>query len=299
MEIVICTINHSQYLYDTLVPFKNNINIDLSKCKLYINIDPFPDNENYEQVIETAKEFCSNIEYRIGTDYSAAAGFLWALNIIENDVFFVLGGGKTLIKQIDIDYMKNKLNEDINSVQISVLNKNNKYLDYLALTPCLCKTNWFKKVYLKHAVSHLEIEYQLRELALLDNKKCLSYKISDLTNEYYPKHIKSYDYKDNWNCIYWNRCNDKEIEALIKTYGEWHKNIIQNFISNFNENNPIHKNFYLKTLDKDWIYRWTGYFGFISKDNESYYKRHCYKSSNYLCNKYSNLSISQINLLKN
>jgi len=66
MEIVICTINNDEYLNDTLNEFKKNI-----------NIDPFPNNENIDKIINIAKNYCDNIEYRIGTNYSAAAGLLW------------------------------------------------------------------------------------------------------------------------------------------------------------------------------------------------------------------------------
>lgn len=293
MEIIICTINHSQYLKDTLIAFKNNININLEDCRLLINIDPFPDNKNTNDVIETAKSFCNKVECRIGTEFTAAAGLLWGINLLKNKSFFILGGGKTLIKKIDISYMETKLFAHDNAAQISTLNNEKKYIDYFTVTPCLCKTSWFKNIYMKYAVKHLEVEYQLRELALLDNKKCLSYSISNNVHEYYPKHIKSYDYKDEWKSIYSNKSSDEEINNIIKENGEWHQNIINNYIG-FDTLNNVHKNFMTKSLDKEWIYRFTGYYGFIPKKNESFYKRHIFKSSFYECNKLSNLSLEEI-----
>lgn len=299
MEIIICTINHPKYLEDTLYTFKNNINIDLYDCRLLINIDPFPNNntETVNEVLEIAKKYCKDVEYRVGDKFTAAAGLRWGINLLKNDYFFILGGGKTLIKMIDISYMKEKLFSDDKVVQIATLNNNDKYFNYLLLIPCLCKTSWFKNIYLKYSVDHLEIEYQVRELGILDNKKCLSYKISDSMHEYYPQSIKSYEYKNDWNCIYWNSSEDEEINKLINIHGEWHKNILEKFIKNFDGNNDIHKNFYLKSLDKEWIFRWTGFFGFIDKNRKEYYRRHTFKSRDYLCNKLSNLNFIEIQKL--
>jgi len=210
------------------------------------------------------------------------------VKLVKKDYFFILGGGKTLIKEIDIDYMKNKLFNDDDAIQISTLNNKNKYLSYLTVTPCLCKSMWFKNIFLEYGVPYVEIEYQLRELALLTNKKCLSYKNNKNSHEYYPKYIKSYKYKDEWNVIYSNISTDEEIEKLILDNGEWHKNIINSkLLENYNKNDNIYKNFYLKTIDKDWIYRFTGYYGFVPKKKEKYYKRYIYKGNKYLCNKNS------------
>lgn len=296
MEIITCTINHAEYLYHTYEAFKNHVtDLDLSKCTLYLNIDPFPNNNNFEQVITMAKKYFPNIKYRIGNTYSASAGLIWAIPQIKNDYFFILGGGKTLCGDVSIEYMKDKLFNDEKAVQIFCLNGNKKYADYLGVIPTLAKTDFFKQVYLKYAVPHVEVEYQLRELSILTNNNyCLNYKIDRNIHEYYPRDIKSYEFKDKWNVIYANMNTDIEIKDLIQNNGEWHYNIIKQM--DLKLNSQVNINFILKSFDKKWIYRWTGYFGFVPKKHSNLFRRHWLPSKTFFCNIEANKNIDEIKL---
>ena len=170
MEILTCTINHEEYLYHTLESFKKyTIDLKLNECILYLNVDPYPNNKNIDKLIELAKKYFLKVIYRVGNDFSAANGFIWAIPQIKNEVCFILGGGKTLCGNISINYMKTRLLNDKKAVQISCLNGNSKYRNYLTITPNLVKTNFLKDIFYKYAVPHVEVEYQLRELALLTN----------------------------------------------------------------------------------------------------------------------------------
>ena len=55
----------------------------------------------------------------------------------------------------------------------------------------------------------------------------INYEINKNTHKYYPKNIKSYEFKDNWNVIYANKNSDEEINDILKYNKEWHLKIIE------------------------------------------------------------------------
>ena len=132
----------------------------------------------------------------------------------------------------------------------------------------------------------IQSEYAFREIALLDKKKSRKYSVSEfnfISLDYIGR-----IYKKNNDFTFVNSSTDNEIENIININGEWHKKVYDyyNNILDINKDKILY-NFYLKTQDKPWIYRWTGVWKYVSKDKKKFCKRNTYSSSKYLCNIHS------------
>ena len=121
----------------------------------------------------------------------------------------------------------------------------------------------------------INYEYQLRELALLNNK--IGYSLAN-TNNIFLNHIGT-KYKKEKEFLLANSSSDKEILKIIVQNGEWHKNIYENYPNK--DQNKL-KIFEKKLKDKKWIFRWTGIWKYVK--NDTYYTRYLKKSNEYICN---------------
>ena len=114
-------------------------------------------------------------------------------------------------------------------------------------------------------------EYQLREIGLLEDVKCRYYG-KGKRYKYYGRKWYSNDYKKKNNIFLGNKSSDDEIKKIINENGEWHQIIYDEYKDKKNIKKIVLENLRKKTLNKKWIYRWTGYRSYVP--NNEYYKRH-------------------------
>lgn len=250
------------------------IDVKTTDCILYMNVDPYPNSENIEQMEELAKKYFKEVHVNVSDECFITKAALWVFSQVKNDVFFSWVGGRSWHdEKFSINKMYNDLINDKEAVQVCLFcNKDETYAKYL-MDPCtLCKTDFYKNKYLKNYSIWLCNEYQLREIGLLENKKCRYYENNSNTFKYYGKKWYSDDYKKNTRVFLGNKSSDDEIKRIIDENGEWHQTIYDEY-KNKNIDKHVLQNLYLKTKNKKWIYRWTGYRAYVPLDKENYYKR--------------------------
>tara|TARA_B100000575_G_C23140054_1_gene663215 strand:+ start:2742 stop:3707 length:966 start_codon:yes stop_codon:yes gene_type:complete len=312
------TINHPKYLEDTYENFFNNCtDSDLYFKTLYLNIDPYTDkymnntnqlnslnskesiiiNENnIKQIEKIANNYFDKVIIRVSNTCDITDAFIWASNNIETQYFFLLycfitHNGNCIKNKISLDYMMKRLANYDNVCQISLLTNNTDYIDYLTCCPTLWKTDYIKNIYLKYGSKYLQERYVLRELALLENIKGLTYQKTE-KNKYYPNKLNNYlQYEKELKYpIIQNISSDNGIKIILNETIEWHKYIYDTYLQkkelnlNNNDNNKL-KNILKKANDIEWIYRWTGIFSFIPKKNVNPNNRMHRPSSSFKANK--------------
>ena len=268
------TTNNSEILEKTYDCLNNSITgLDLKTCNLYLNIDPHPDTKNINNLIEIGNKYFKEVIYNIPSESNCSKAFQWGITNFKKDYLFIIEANKCIVKKFDINNMINFFDEDIVEVSLSPVVKEPKLL-YLNSHPSLWKKDWLKNIsnYLSDFINY---EYQIRELALLNNKFGYSMASSD---NIYLNHIGT-SFKKEKQYLLANSSSDKEIMEIIVKNGEWHKNIYNNFP---NTDQNIKKIFEKKLKDKKWIFRWTGVWKYTK--NDEYYSRYIKKSNEYICN---------------
>lgn len=280
------TINNTQILYNTYYNLNNSIqDINLKDCNLYLNVDPFPNLENIDNLKKIGEKFFKDVIINIPKECNCGKAFKWGINNFKSDYLFMIEANKCIIKNFEIKNMIEKFNLNKNIVMVSLSPKKDKpILKYLTSHPSIWKKDWLKNI--NHLLSeNINYEYQLRELALLDNK--IGYTLAS-PNNIYINHIGK-KYKEEKRNILANSSTDIEIANIVKTEGEWHKKILIYFANQLNKNKNININiinlriFKKKIFDKEWIYRWTGKWKYVNDDK--YYLRYLKESKYYLCNR--------------
>lgn len=273
------TINNSNILYQTFKHLNENIkDLELSNCDLYLNVDPHPNKNNIEDLINIAKKFFKNVIINIPDDCNSGKAFKWGINQFKKEYLFIIEANKCINKEFSIKNMIDKFSINENIVEVCLSPKReNPFLKYLTTHPSLWEKKWLKKINVLLS-ENLNYEYQLRELALLEKK--IGYTLSN-PNNIYLNHIGK-KYKEEKKYILANSSMDNQIEEIILKNGEWHKNIYNYFVNELNKNEIMLKNFKKKILDKEWIYRWTGNWKYV--DNNKIYLRYLKPSRKYLCN---------------
>lgn len=254
---------------------EKSLDIKTYDCILYMNVDPYPNNENIEQMDKLAKTYFKTVKTRYGTECFVTKAVYWVFSQVINDVFFSWVGGRTWHgKSFSLNKMYNNLINDDKAVQVCMFCHPNKiYADYL-MDPCtLCKTNFYKNIYLPNYSIWLCNEYQLREIGLLENALCKYYENDNNLTKYYGEKWISNEYKKKKNLYLGNASLDEEIDKIIEENGEWHQIIYDKYKKKPNTNKTKLDNMKKKTLNKKWIYRWTGLRVFVSHDDKIY-KRH-------------------------
>ena len=274
IDFVTTTINCPELLEETYQSYKDNINdLNLKDCRLILNIDPIPNNQNIDKILKVCSKYFKNVVHRVSKECNFTKGNLWCLSQVETDYFFYLQANKCIKREISFKHMKTLFDNKIVSVALSPIVKSG-ILDYLNWHPNLWKTSWIKNTYLKYASNDLSSEYQLRELGLLDGVKTVCY-LKHTDNKYFLNHIGK-KYKLTNNYFFGNLANNEEISTILK--GEnWHEKIY-----NIYKNKKVDKNvwdiFSRKVFGdpakvKMWHYRWTGRFGYGSLNSKEYMTR--------------------------
>jgi len=276
-DITMCMwcINLPEQLITTCETFnKKSIDIKTYDCSLYINVDPYPDNTNINKIEEIANKYFRKVNIRYGNKVGDLLhGIKWILENVESKYCFTLPGGRSWHNEcFSINKMISQLEkEDDNIVGINMFCDKNLYRKYL-LDPCVIyRTKFLKDKILPVYSPYLCWEYQLREIALLENVICRNYEVDSNINKYYGGKYFSNNFKKKNNLFFGNSSSDEEIAKIIDDYGEWHQKVYNIYKNKKNVPEEALINLKKKTLNKKWIYRWTGIRSYVP--NTPYYKR--------------------------
>lgn len=279
IDFVTTSINNVEILEKTYDSYsKNLIDLNLKDCRLILNIDPMPNNENIDDILRVAKLYFKTVLLRVSDECNFTKSNLWCLSQVKTDYFFYIQSNKCVKQKISIKHMLNLFDTDVVSVCLSPIVSSGIFI-YLSWHPNLWKTQWIKEVYLKHASENVSSEYQLREIGLLEDVKSICY-LKDNDVNYFLKHIGK-EYKNNNNYFFGNLSSDKDIEIILKKEN-WHKYIYDVYKDKNVEKN-IWNNFIRKVYGdsykiQKWYYRWTGKFGYGSLENKEYITRNIIKN---------------------
>lgn len=170
--------------------------------------------------------------------------------------------------------MIEKFQNNIIEVSLSPI-KSKPILQYLTTHPSLWKKDWLKKIS-SLLSENINYEYQLRELALLENK--IGYTLANEEN-IFLNHIGK-KYKEEKKYILANSSTDEEINNIIQKENNWHDKIY-NYYKDTADKDKL-KNIQKKINDNDWNFRWIGIWKYT--ENNKYYLRYLKPSKKYICN---------------
>ena len=89
--------------------FSKNLNgIDLSKCRVFLSIDPVPAapwKHTAQQNIDVASEFFGEVVYRVSDTPSLANAVKWMWTQAESDFIFLLEDDWELLRPLSVDSM--------------------------------------------------------------------------------------------------------------------------------------------------------------------------------------------------
>lgn len=294
------TLNHAQYLKDTYDNFFKYCNDYKSFEKtLYLNIDPYVENyitekdkeTNIQKIKDIADTYFDYVVIRTPDKCDMTDAFYWAAEQIKSPQFFLLycyitHGGNCIKKEFSLNHICERLDKYNDVCQICLMTNNSDYIEYLTCCPTLWKTDYIKNIYLENGSKYVQERYVLRELALLENLRGLTYEKTN-SDKYYPSKLsKSSDYETNLLLpTIQNISSDSKIGEIIDNYGEWHNKVLNIYQQKDNVDKNRLNNIFKKTKDKEWIYRWTGVFSFIPKHMVNPNNRMQRSSRHFLCNR--------------
>jgi hypothetical protein len=183
LEFTTTACNRPELLFQTYKSYTSKLKgIDFNKSTLYINIDPSPNNENINKVINVCQKFFGKVITRIPEKPNFTFAVWWLFNQPKGKYFFHLEDDWVLMEEIHIKDMIKRM-EKKNSLQL-ILNKkkmqwsgivNNKIKSSHhftkpknglepepALVPGLWNTNHFRKIYLEKFQIHHNPEHTIK-----------------------------------------------------------------------------------------------------------------------------------------
>ena len=90
-------------LEQTYYSFVNNIEgIDVSKCTLFINVDPVPNNTLQQDTLAVAKKYFNNVVYNITKEPNFTGAVNWCLTNADTPFIFHLEDDWCLLEKINI-----------------------------------------------------------------------------------------------------------------------------------------------------------------------------------------------------
>jgi len=274
LEICMWAINVPEQLEIGCKTFNEKcIDVKTQDCILYMNVDPYPNNKNIEQMEILAKKYFKEVHVNVTNQCFITKAAKWVFSQVKNDIFFSWVGGRSWHdEKFSLKKMYNDLINDDKAAQVCLFcNNDQTYAPYL-MDPCtLCKTSFYK-IYLKYFSIWLCNEYQLREIGLLEDMKCRYYDKGD-RDKYYGRKWYSNTYKKKNNVFLGNGSSDEEIKDIIDKNGEWHQIIYEAYKTKPNICKKTLHNMFLKTQNKKWIYRWTGKRVYVPLERKEYFLR--------------------------
>jgi hypothetical protein len=152
---------------------KNFDGIDLKKSRLFINVDPAPeDSLNLrEAVVETAKKFFGEVVHNFPSSPNFPLALRWAWTNTSTEYVFNLEDDWILTEKVDINDIINILKKRSYSIGVSL----NAYVfgkdvNRIRLSPCLIRGGWAREAasYLQEKICP---EQQLRKTIPIDLRK--------------------------------------------------------------------------------------------------------------------------------
>lgn len=144
--------------YESFV--KNIKDVNISKCNLYINIDPLPSKSNVQDTLDVARKFFKNVTYNTPEKASFARAVYWCWDNAKEDLILHLEDDWVLhypIRFKDIcEIMRNRL-----IFQTAIRAYRYKY-NKMVLSPSFIRKGIYKKV-LKNFTFERNPEKQLRD----------------------------------------------------------------------------------------------------------------------------------------
>ena len=161
--------NRPDILDRTYGSFNDNIvGLSLKDCELIINIDPLPDGDNIDTVVDVASKYFKNVTAITPKE----ANFTTAINTIwdhaKSDFIFHLEDDWILREKVDLNSIIKKLDDNPKMVQCVLRAYKYKY-DKMALSPSVIKKRLYSHIAGKLNVN-LNPEIQLRDLKVTKYK---------------------------------------------------------------------------------------------------------------------------------
>ena len=130
----------------TFASFSKNLkNIDLKKCRLFINVDPLPKNGKQKEVVKVVKKYFGEVIYNYPTkaNFSAACNWLWSN--AESTCIFHIEDDWVLNQPVDVNYLLKFFEKYKKLLTIQLRAYRFKY-DKIALSPCIMHKNLYQAV---------------------------------------------------------------------------------------------------------------------------------------------------------
>ena len=91
LEICMWAINFPDQLIQGCETFnEKSLDIKTYDCTLYINVDPYPDNKNIEQMEEIAKKYFKFVDISYGKECFPTKAPFKTISKVKNEVCFVV-----------------------------------------------------------------------------------------------------------------------------------------------------------------------------------------------------------------
>ena len=154
-------LSRPEILDKTYKSFLNNIKGEnISKCTLYINIDPVPNNKLQQDTLIVAKKYFKNIIYRMPEQPNFSDAINWCWSNAKTPYIFHLEDDWLLLKEIDINNIFSLFNKT-KALEVILRAYNTKY-NKLALSPSIWKSSLYK-IFAGKLDININPEVQLRD----------------------------------------------------------------------------------------------------------------------------------------
>ena len=114
IDITMPTTLRPEILERTLDSFCKNLFIERDRYRFIFNIDPVGEDCEPAAILNLAKQYFSNIKYRIAEKPLFPAAVIWCWNQVEADFIFHMNEDWELTRPINIDHMISLLNKHQN-----------------------------------------------------------------------------------------------------------------------------------------------------------------------------------------
>jgi len=173
IDITVTATIRPKLFQKTLFSFTTNMLINPEQCRMILNVDPIGEDKSPQIMIDVAKGFFKNVEYRISESPSFPNAVIWCWEQVQSDYVLHLEDDWKLTMPINLNNMINILDqdEDLVSLRLSKIGKpetisssdKGGYIYYpkLSLNPTLFKGSFIKDI-VKLMDPTLNPEKQLR-----------------------------------------------------------------------------------------------------------------------------------------
>ena len=111
-------VNRPEILERTYQSFSTHIkNFDVSQCTLVINIDPLPEADNRNRVVEVANKYFSSVIYNCPDEPNFTRAYNWIFSNASTSFIFNLEDDWIMNEELDIDIIRKKFTKHPNLKQ--------------------------------------------------------------------------------------------------------------------------------------------------------------------------------------